>query len=432
MLLKGNIRGGAILLANHLTNTRDNDEVEMMRMQGFSGENLADALKDIEVISNTATRCKKPFFTLVLSPPAFAVLEDKHIISATERALKALKLDKQACCLIRHTKHNRTHYHVVVSRIDVDTMKAIELGLYKKDLHRLSKSLYQAHGWELPKGMQQGRKAKTSNYTLAEEQQAKRLGQTPQALKASIKTCWDESSTREAFEAKLKSCGCMLAKGDRRGLVAVSVDGQIIALNKRNLGEPVKAIRTKLGHLDTAPSIKDVQGQMNEQSQQQHKHAYQQARLILAKQQQAKRQPLKAQKQALLHEHKQAREALYEKQQTRRLQEQQQRQKRMRKGVLGLWDRVTGKTKLIKARNEAEAKACQLRDEKERYQQRVQQHQALQEVQQQLERLRDQHEKDIMLFNAQWLDQKQTTTLVNALEANQQQQRTSNQQELGL
>lgn len=59
------------------------------------------------------------------------------------------------------------------------------------------------------------------SFTLAEWQQAKRGGHDPKALKQMFRELWASSDSKRAFAAALQSRGYTLARGDRRGHVAV-------------------------------------------------------------------------------------------------------------------------------------------------------------------------------------------------------------------
>lgn len=70
------------------------------------------------------------------------------------------------------------------------------------------------------------------NFTLAEWQQAKRAGLDANALRGMVQDCWAVSDNREAFAKALEERGLYLTKGDRRGHVVVTYDGEVFALTR--------------------------------------------------------------------------------------------------------------------------------------------------------------------------------------------------------
>lgn len=124
MLLKGNQRGGASQLANHLLNTSDNEHVEVIQVDGFCSDDLRGALQETYAVSK-ATRCRKFFFSVVMSPPEEKTLSDKQLIAYAQKALKTVGLPEQPHAIVAHEKQGRKHYHLVASRIDTHHMKAI-------------------------------------------------------------------------------------------------------------------------------------------------------------------------------------------------------------------------------------------------------------------------------------------------------------------
>ena len=57
----------------------------------------------------------------------------------------------------------------------------------------------------------------------------------------------------------------MLARGDRRGYVAVDVYGEVYPLNQRKLGIEKKAIEARLGKADTLPSVDEAKDKLSQQ-----------------------------------------------------------------------------------------------------------------------------------------------------------------------
>jgi len=253
MIIKASQRGGAGALATHLLNAEDNEHIDVHAINGFVADDVHGAFQEIEAISR-ATSCKQFLFSVSFSPPKDAVVSDAEFETAIEDAVSRTGLSGQPHVVIFHEKHGRRHAHLVVSRIDTDQMKAINLSFFKDRLMELSRELYVRHGWEMPKGHQDRVLSDPLNYTLEEYQVAARAKRDPQKIKVTLRTAWDQSDGRAGFIAALRDSGFELARGDRRGFVAVDSEGKIYSLS-RWLGVKTKILRARLGDPEALPPV---------------------------------------------------------------------------------------------------------------------------------------------------------------------------------
>lgn len=173
MILVGSQCAGATALADHLTNQRDNDHVQVLELRDFMAKDLHGALDEVHAIPK-ATQCKQFMFSLSLNPSGSHIADEDEFRDAADRAEAKLGLTGQPCAIVIHEKEGRRHAHVVWSRVNVDEMKAINLPHFKSKLRDLSRELFLDHGWELPKGLETHGGKSPLNFTLAEWQQAKR------------------------------------------------------------------------------------------------------------------------------------------------------------------------------------------------------------------------------------------------------------------
>lgn len=222
MIIKASKRGGARQMAKHLMNGEQNEHVRVHEVSGFASETIGGALNEIHAISK-GTRCSRFMFSLSLSPPQ----NEKVPVAAFEDALtkieKKLGLENQPRVIVFHEKHGRRHAHCVWSRIDAKEMKAIDQPFFKNKLKDISKQLYLDHGWQLPKGFIDKSQKNPLNFTRAEWQQAARTNQNPKTIKANLQQCWARSDDKKSFEQALLESGYWLAKGDKRGFVAIDI-----------------------------------------------------------------------------------------------------------------------------------------------------------------------------------------------------------------
>lgn len=194
MILKGNQRANGRELALHLLNVEGDEHAVVHELRGFMSDDLIEAFKETEAIS-LGTKC-------------------------------------QPRAVVFHEKKGRRHAHCVWSRIDVEKMRAINLSYYKLRLRDISRELYLEHGWEMPAGLIDARDRDPMNYTGAEASQANRVKRDPVELKTLLKSCWSASDSGAAFASALWEQGFCLARGDRRGFVAVDAQGEVYSLSR--------------------------------------------------------------------------------------------------------------------------------------------------------------------------------------------------------
>jgi len=395
MILKASQRSHGAQLAAHLLNERDNDLVDIHEVSGFLSNDVAGAFTEIEAVSK-GTRCQQPLFSMSLSPPPNERASVNDFEEAANRAEEALKLTGQPRVMVFHEKDGRRHAHCVWSRIDTQQMKAINMAHYKHKLTELSRELYLDHGWRMPNGLIDRSQRNPLNFTLEEWQQAKRLGQSPKAIKAALKESWANNPTAKDFTQALERQGYYLAKGDRRGYVAVDWQGEVYSLT-RWLNVKTNDLKTKLGERDQLPSVKDTTQRIHSKlTDLVHKHL-----ATLQQQYQPRIDSLTQERKRLAKQHQVEREQQKQRQQQRWEQDSQRRQQRFAKGMKGLWHRFTGKHRDTIQRNEQEALAALQRDQQERDELIFTQMKERQAVQHEITQIDQQQQADTQQFKDQ-------------------------------
>jgi len=173
--------------------------------------------------------------------------------------------------------------------------------------------------------------------------------------------CWAVSDSRAAFEQALRERGLILAKGDRRGHVAVTHEGEVLSV-ARYVGKKTKDVRAKLGEPDALPSVDAAKAQIVQDMDM----AF--ARHLLeaeAKHKQAMA-PLESERQAMTLNHRRERIRIDTAQKERWSRESRARQQRFNKGLRGVWNRLTGQHSRTRKHNEQEAYAALQRDRQQR------------------------------------------------------------------
>lgn len=359
MILVGNQRGGARDLARHLLKD-ENDHVHVHEIRGFASNTLEGAFNEAYAISQ-GTRCRQFLFSLSLNPPQNERVNTEAFERAIDQAEVRLGLTGQPRAVVFHEKEGRRHAHAVWSRINADEMKAIQLSHSRNKLMEVSRDLYREHGWRMPDGMIDRSKRDPRRMSHEEWQQAKRQDKDPRAIKRAIQNAWAISDNAQTFAHALEERGLKLARGDRRGYVAIDESGEPYAVAKWS-GVKTKAVREKLGDASTLPSLAEAKERYAHEmrtninahrkamldEERRRKEEHERARSALVAQQKAQRA-----KMAAAQEARQKREAV-------------ERQARFRKGLGGVWDHLRGENARVKKQNEVEAYAAFVRDRKQR------------------------------------------------------------------
>lgn len=361
MILKASQRGGTRQLAAHLLKTEENEHVEIHEIRGFLSDTLPEALQEIHSISR-GTRCKQFMFSISLNPPQTENIPIQYFENALTEIEKEMKLEGQPRVVVFHEKEGRRHAHCVWSRINVDEMKAIHLPYYKFKLRDISKQLYLQHGWKLPKGLIDSKNRDPLNFTLAEWQQAKRMNEDPKGLKSLFQECWAVSDSGKAFQQALKERGFWLARGDRRGFVAVDFQGEVFSLS-RWTGVKNKELKNRLGGRQDLSSMEEVKTEISKRMTDKLETYIRDTQARMQKE----KEPLVRRKQALRNHHHKQRQALKQSQSERWEKETLERSQRLPKGLKSVWYRLTGKYQKLKADNNSQVETCRKRDREEQH-----------------------------------------------------------------
>lgn len=360
MILQGNQRGGATDLANHLLKD-ENDHVSVHELRGFIANDLHGALREAYAVSK-ATKAKQFMFSLSLNPPPEAKVSTASFEEAIKRVEDKLGLTGQPRAIVFHEKQGRRHCHTVWSRTDIKHKRAIQLSHTKTKLMEISKDLYLQHGWQMPKGMINKQERDPHNFTLAQWQQAKRIGKNPKEIKQALQDSWVSSNDRDSFADALNKRGYTLAKGDRRGYVALNQHCEIFAIAKKWIGVTTKDIKAKLEDTDNLPSVDEAKAAISQHMQARLTKLKSEHELAIEK----RKAFIEAKRQEMVMQHKGQRDHLEKIQQERLEKERAIRQSRYRTGLRGLMDRVTGKYKTITRQNEQDILQALERDRKEK------------------------------------------------------------------
>ncbi|RKF06995.1 relaxase [Oceaniradius stylonematis] len=360
MILKASQRGGGQDLAAHLMKLNDNEHIALHELRGFASNNLKDAFKESEAISR-GTNCRQYLFSLSLNPPQQEQVPVELFEETINRIEDRLGLQGQPRAIVFHEKEGRRHAHCVWSRIDAQTMTAKQLSFFKTKLQSVSRDLYLENGWKLPEGLKSASERNPTNFNLAEWQQAKRQGIDPRWLKQVAQEAWKLSDGARAFASALQENGLFLAKGDRRGFVALDHNGEVYALS-RLLNCKTKEVTARLGKPDDLPGVEETRKVIGERMTPAIRRHVQESRTAFS----TRAKELNDEKTALTQRHRLERAALKQNQRTEWDRENLIRTARLPRGLRGLWHRLTGRFQEVRAFNESEAAATRDRHAEQR------------------------------------------------------------------
>ncbi|MBN9037588.1 MAG: relaxase/mobilization nuclease domain-containing protein [Rhizobiales bacterium] len=360
MIFKGNQRGGARDLALHLMKA-ENEHIEVREIRGFVADTIIGALREAEAVSR-GTKCRRFLYSLSLNPPARENVADSVFHSAVERIEAKLGLAGHPRVVVFHEKHGRRHAHCVWSRIDAQSMKAVRMSHDWRKLGDISRELFMEHGWKMPEGLIDPALRSPLSFDRKEWFQARRAGKDPRDIKAALQQCWAASDSGKAFGHALEARGYYLAKGDRRAVVAIDTNGEVYSV-ARWVDRKSKDVIARVGDPETLPSVDAVKQRIASLVREKLIGFIESATEEFAR----AAKTLEGRRLAMTERHRTARRDLHASQETRAIAEARQRADRFRRGILGLWDRITGQHGKLLRQNEEEAAGCATRaaDEKQ-------------------------------------------------------------------
>jgi hypothetical protein len=360
MILKASQRSGGKQLGLHLLKTEENEHVEVHEVSGFISDTVMGAMKEAHALA-LGTRCKQYLFSVSLNPPA----GENVAVEVFEQAARMIEerngLTGQPRIIVFHEKEGRRHAHCVWSRIDAESMTAKPLPFFKRELQSVARQLFIENGWKMPEGFDRSGLRDPRTFTLAEWQQAKRAGINPGQLKEAVQACWSQSDNNAAFAAALEERGLFLAKGDRRGHVAVTLDGEVFPIS-RLVGKRAKDVTARFGSPDALLTVEETIRHIAATTGPRLQTHIAEAKRISAN----VMRPLLESRDTMKTQHQSERRVLDDRQQTRFAAEQRDRAARVRKGLMGAWDFLTGQYAKVRKQNEMEAFFTLQRDSSQR------------------------------------------------------------------
>jgi hypothetical protein len=262
MISKGNRHNNGAKLARYMMtgNAEKGERAEFYELRGFGeADNILDAFRDLELMAE-ATKAENALFHVQVRLPDGEQLTHDQWEYTADRIEKRLGLSGQGRAIYFHVNEQTgdRHMHVAWSLIDAETMTAKSLPFFKSRLKAISRELEEELNLTRVTNERKGpiKYAATKN----EQQQAQRLGVDKEALRNTIRACWDRSDSGHGFDIELAQEGLILAQGERRDYVVIDPAGGLHALGKRILDVSAKQVRDRLAdlHHENIPTIQQA------------------------------------------------------------------------------------------------------------------------------------------------------------------------------
>jgi hypothetical protein len=244
MIIKGTSRGNPKQLAAHLLRADTNERIEILELISPT-DDLGETFREWQA-STAATAGSKGLYHANISPDASYAMTPEQWERAIDVLADKLGLSQQPRTIILHEKDGREHIHVVWQRTDTDTMTLVSDSWNYPAHEEASLALEKEFGHEFVPGKHAKRDREQQpefprgETNHAEWQQAEHAGRGPAERKEQITALFQQSDSRQAFQAALAEQGSILAQGDRRDFVIADEAGEV-----HSLGRQIEEIKSK-------------------------------------------------------------------------------------------------------------------------------------------------------------------------------------------
>ena len=127
MIIKGGGVGSVRFWGKHLT-SHDNDRAEVVEIKGLVAVDVPSALREMQGVAS-GSRCHGNFmYQANLNPEAHERLTPEQWNEAIDQLEKNLGLEGHQRIVVEHEKKGRVHRHVIWNRVDVDTLRVVDIG----------------------------------------------------------------------------------------------------------------------------------------------------------------------------------------------------------------------------------------------------------------------------------------------------------------
>ena len=274
MILKGACRSNAAQAVWYLLDKErgESETVEIVELKGCLSSSPKDAAREWEALA-LGTKCKDHIYHLSINTRKDEPLTPDQWKKTVDEAAKNLGLENCPRLVVKHEKNGVEHEHVIFSRIDPDTGKAVIMWKNYEAHELTAREIETAFGLKHTQGrhvIEKGTKPADRGPDHDEIKQAQKTGVNLYKWRAEVRDIFqkelEEHPDANAFElvAALEAKGHILAHGDKKKDLIMILDpsgtphrlAQSLNLKKRG-GE----FDEHFGDIDPAdlPSIKEAQ-----------------------------------------------------------------------------------------------------------------------------------------------------------------------------
>ena len=136
MIIKGNRRGGAKQLADHILRRDTNENVIIREILDYASKQLSDDhLRNALRLMAAQGQSKGKLRTLyhsILAPQEGEILNAKQLKHAVDTLAKNLGMEGHSRAIVEHRKSGRQHFHVVFNILNPETGKQARLQWTRK------------------------------------------------------------------------------------------------------------------------------------------------------------------------------------------------------------------------------------------------------------------------------------------------------------
>ena len=260
IVIKGASRGNPGQMAAYILAQGKNEFSKVHEVRGTLATDPRGALVEMAAIA-VGSRCQDFIYHAQINPEKDDHLTPEQWQTAVDKLEKNLRLEGHQRVVFEHVKDGRQHYHVVWNRVDIETLKAVNMGNNYHVHEATAVELEKAFGLEplerrpnLEGGRLRDRAPEGWEY-----RQAEHTGLNPRELKAEVKGLREASSSGKELVAGLAEHGFTVAQGDRRDFVLIDSAGGVHSLG-RLAGMKAAELREFMADVDRAklPTVSEA------------------------------------------------------------------------------------------------------------------------------------------------------------------------------
>lgn len=326
MIINGGSRCNAGFFSKHLINAEKNEHVTLTEIRGLSAKHIGSAFREMKAVAS-GTKCKNFFYHANINPRDDERLTPEQWGKAIDALEQKLGLEDHARFVVEHEKEGRVHRHIVWSRINVETMRAVRMDKDYAKHQEVARSLEKEFGLS-PVTSVLGTEIKSPRPERRPEQwevfRGKQRGIDVFDMKNEITELWNETEDGKSFVSGLEEHGYILARGDSRKYCVVDQKGDIHSLARRIEGVKAADIRSRFTDIDIEdlPHVNQAVALQRERYSQSFENEDEKRQALVEKEEEGRQEILKdeeARQQLVLQEEERRQEAVQQ-EESRRLE----------------------------------------------------------------------------------------------------------------